>query len=443
MVVDSLLDAAALTAEMTWETWWALVLGFTVSGAVHAFVSEERMSAVLGDDGWREVGLATMFGAASSSCSYSAVATGKTVFSKGASLVATLAYTFAATDLVVELGLVMWVLLGWQFVVGEFLGGLVAVCVVAVLVRRVPDRWVEAARERVRETREATCPECGMGVDPTGATPETTLATPGGPEHFCCDGCLGAYEAAVENPRGGLTTLAGWKRAASATVGDWEMLWSDIALGFVLAGLVGGFVPTAWWTALFDAGPGPLGVVYTAGVAVTLGALSFMCSVGNVPFALVLWRNGLPFGAVLSFVYADLLIPPLLRIYRRSYGTLMGVVVTLALAAAALTAGVAVHYLALVGGFVPAAGAGGAVDHGYTLVLNAALTPVFLAQLVLVYGVDGLRERVRGRYERTRASLRGVGATVAALRSRRSLAPVLGALARGLRGLLARLRGEP
>jgi uncharacterized membrane protein YraQ (UPF0718 family) len=441
-LLDSLVDALTLTAEMTWETWWALVLGFTVSGAVHAFVSEERMSAVLGDDGWREVGLASLFGAASSSCSYSAVATGKTVFSKGASLVATLAYTFAATDLVVELGLVMWVLLGWQFVVGEFLGGIVAVVVVAVVIRRVPDRWVESARQHVRETREATCPTCGMNVDPTEATDEMTLETPGGTEYFCCGGCLGSYEASVENPRGGLTTLAGWKRAASSTVGDWEMLWDDIALGFVLAGLIGGFVPTAWWTALFDAGTGPFGVVYTATVAVALGALSFMCSVGNIPFALVLWRNGLPFGAVLSFVYADLLIPPLLRIYRRSYGTLMGVVVTLSLALAAVVAGVVVHYVATATGIVPGAGAGGTLDHEYTFVLNAVLTPVFFAQLVLVYGLDGVSEGLRTRYRRVRDGLRGTHATVAAVRSRRSLAPVVGAVGRRVRALLVRLRGD-
>ncbi|MWG33025.1 permease [Halomarina oriensis] len=440
-VLDSLVDALSLTAEMTWDTWWALVLGFTVSGAVHAFVSEERMSATLGDDGWREVGLASLFGAASSSCSYSAVATAKTVFSKGASLVATLAYTFAATDLVVELGLVMWVLLGWQFVVGEFVGGLVAVCVVTVLIRRVPDRRVEDAREHVRETREATCPTCGMSVDASEATDETTLETPGGTEFFCCGGCLGSYAASTENPRGGLTTLAGWTRAASSTVGDWEMLWRDIALGFVLAGLVGGFVPTEWWTALFGGHAGFEGVVYTTALAVVLGALSFMCSVGNVPFALVLWQNGLPFGAVLSFVYADLLIPPLVRIYRRSYGTLMGVVVVLTLALAAVTAGVVVHYVASFAGIVPQAGTGGTVDHEYTFVLNAVLTPVFLVQLVLVYGVDGVRDGLESRYTRGRDAVVITHDTVRTIRSTRSLAPVTTVVSRRLRGVADRLRG--
>ncbi|MFD1512792.1 permease [Halomarina rubra] len=428
--LDSLAAALSLVAEMTWDTWWALVLGFTVSGAVHAFVSEERMSATLGDDGWREVGLATGFGAASSSCSYSAVATAKTVFSKGASLAATLAYMFAATDLVVELGLVLWVLLGWQFVVGEFLGGVVAVAVVTVVARRVPSRWVEAARERVLRTREATCPTCGMSVDASEASTDQTIETPGGTEYFCCPGCLASYEASVENPRGGLTTLGGWKRAASSTVGDWEMLWDDIALGFLLAGLVGGFVPTSWWTTLFGAGTGFEGVVYTAALATLLGALSFMCSVGNIPFALVLWQNGLPFGAVLSFVYADLLIPPLLGIYRRSYGTLMGVVITLSLALAAVVAGVVIHYVAVAGGLVPTGDVGGTVDHGYTLVLNGVLTPVFLAQLVLVYGVDGLRERVVGKARAVHATTLGAHGTLAAVRSSRSLAPVAAAVRR-------------
>ncbi|MFC5971010.1 permease [Halomarina salina] len=428
-VLASLARAVSLVVEMTWQTWWALVLGFTVSGAVHAFVSEERMSETLGDDGWREVSLATLFGAASSSCSYSAVATTKTVFSKGASLAASLAFMFASTDLVVELGLVMWVLLGWEFVVGEFLGGLVAVAVVTLVARHVPSRWVEDARDHLAENREATCPSCGMSVDPTGAGPDELLETPGGTEYFCGAGCLESYRASVENPSGGLLTLAGWKRAASSTVGDWEMLWSDIALGFVLAGVVGGFVPTEWWTALFGAGSGVEGVVYTVALAVALGALSFMCSVGNIPFALVLWQNGLPFGGVLSFVYADLLIPPLLRIYRRSYGTLMGGVIVVTLALAAVVAGVVVHYVAIGVGIVPTGAVGGTVDHGYTLVLNGVFTPVFLGQLVLVYGVDGLRDRLWGTYERTRDAVLGTHATVATVRSTRSLAPV-GAVAR-------------
>ena len=431
-LLASLVRAVSLVVEMTWETWWALVLGFTVSGAVHAFVSEERMSATLGDDGWHEVGLATLFGAASSSCSYSAAATTKTVFSKGASLAASLAFMFASTDLVVELGLVMWVLLGWQFVVGEFLGGLVAVVVVALVARNVPSRWVEGAREHVAATREATCPSCGMSVDPNEAGPDELLETPGGTEYFCGAGCLESYRASVENPDGGLLTLGGWKRAASSTVGDWEMLWSDIAVGFVLAGLVGGFVPTDWWTALFDAGSGVEGVVYTVAVAVALGALSFMCSVGNIPFALVLWQNGLPFGAVLSFVYADLLIPPLLAIYRRSYGTLLGVVVTVSLAFAAVVAGVVVHYVAVGVGLVPTGGVGGTIDRSYTLVLNGVFTPVFLVQLLLVYGVDGLRERLTTKYERTRAALVGTYATVATVRSTRSLAAVVAVARRRL-----------
>ncbi len=443
-VVTDLVESAELVVTMTWDTWWALVLGFALSGAVEAFVGEATMRDLLGDDDWRAVGRGALLGAASSSCSYSAVGTTKTVFKKGASGAASLgAFMFASTDLVVELGLVLWVLLGWQFVVGEYLGGVVAVLVLGAVFRYVvPPDWVDAARAHLRATDETACGTCDVTLDPED--PETVSDEYGGVTvYFCCGGCRRVYAAregddsrdggsSANSDGAGLATRLlsadGWRSASRAAMKDWEMLWTDVALGFLLAGLVAGFVPAGWWAALFPAEGSFGGVVAATAVAIAVGALTFMCSVGNVPFALVLWRNGLPFGAVLSFVYADLLIPPLVNVYRKYYGARMAATLVLALTLAAAVAGVTVHYVAGVLGIVPPAGTvGGTVPDGYTTVLNLVFTPVFCLQVVATYGLDTVRDRAVATLRRLAGGLRSTvraagravelttGATAAAL----------------------------
>ncbi|WP_049904324.1 permease [Halococcus hamelinensis] len=403
-VTATVVDALSRIAGMTWETWWALVLGFTISGVVEVFVSQQRMTELLGGDGRREVALGSLFGAASSSCSYSAVGTAKSLFKKGASGTASLgAFMFASTDLVIELGLVLWVLLGWQFVVGEYLGGIIAIAVLVTLFRHVvPASWFEAAREHLHEVEETTCAACGMEAAPTDDD-TVTLETTGGTKYFCCGGCRRAYESQHDDVDGDdvpwsrkLLTIEGWDAACAKTVKEWEMLWTDIALGFVLAGVVGAFVPSAWWGALFGAEHGFVSVVVATLLAVAIGVVTFMCSVGNVPFALVLWTNGLPFGSVLSFVYADLIIPPLARTYRRYYGTRMAAMLFGSLALAAVVAGVAVHYLMGGLGLIPAQSAvGGTLSGEYTTILNLVFTPVFVWQLYMTYGPERLETAVR------------------------------------------------
>lgn len=412
--LDPLVRAAVVTAEMTWDTWWALVLGFALSGALEAFVDEATVSDALGGDEPRDLGLAALLGAASSSCSYSAVGTTRTLFAKGASGAASFVFMFASTDLVIELGLVTLVLLGWQFVVGEYVGGVVAAAVVGLLLlHAVPDGWIEAAREHARAVGGVTCATCDADTDPA-AGPTVTVETPAGVAYFCCDGCCGVFEARSEADRPlreRLTSLAGWRSAARASMADWEMLWDDIAVGFVVAGLASALVPAAWWAALFPAESGFEGVLLATGLAVLVGAATFMCSVGNVPFALVLWQRGLPFGSVLAFVYADLLVPPLVNVYRRHYGVRFAAALTVVLAVAAFVAGVVVHYT--VGGLAPPAGSvGGTVPDGYTLALNLLFTPLFCWQAYAAFGVDGCRDRLRAGVAR---GTRAVGAVVALL----------------------------
>ncbi|MFB6308893.1 MAG: permease, partial [Haloarculaceae archaeon] len=389
MVVETVVEGLRLAGEMGWATWWALVLGFTIAGAVETFVSEEKMSAVLGGGGLRELGLGTVFGAASSSCSFGAVATTKSLFKKGASPVASLAaFQFASTNLVIELGLVMWILLGWQFVLADYVAGLILIALLAaVFTYVVPGEWFEHSREYLRSQEGVRDPSCGMEVDPT-ADDAITLDTDGGTEYFCSTACKEAYQEEQRQQdatwRDRLLTRDGWRLASKNALGEWDMLWKDIVAGFLIAGLIGAFVPRAWWATLF--GFGAEGtftwILASAVIGVVVGVVTFVCSVGNVPFALILWNNGIAFGGVMSFIFADLIVPTIDDAYRRYYGLRMAAVLFVSIFVTAVISGVAIHYLWSGIGLIPPQGeAGGTAPEGYTLYLNAVFTLVFLGQV--------------------------------------------------------------
>lgn len=400
----TVVEGLRLGGDMFWKTWWALVLGFTIAGAVETFVSEERMTAVLGGSGLREVGLGTAFGAASSSCSFGAVATTKSLFKKGASPVASLAaFQFASTNLVVELGLVMWVLLGWQFVAADFVAGLVLIGLLALTFRYVvPSAWFAAARDHLQSTEGVRDPACGMEVDPT-SDDVVTQATDGGTEYFCSESCRRSYQAETRQRgrslRDRLTTTDGWKLASRNAIGEWRMLWKDIVAGFLVAGLIAAFVPRSWWATLFGVGAeGTLTWVFaSAVVGVVVGVVTFVCSVGNVPFAVILWSNGIAFGGVMSFIFADLIVPTITDAYRRYYGTRLAAVLFVAIFATAVVTGVFVHYLWTWLELVPPQGTvGGTAPGGYTLYLNAAFTGLFVLQTYLTFGTPASEERATG-----------------------------------------------
>ncbi|MFB6071730.1 MAG: permease [Halobacterium sp.] len=397
-VVDTFVEGLRLGGEMFWETWWALVLGFTIAGAVETFVSEDRMTEVLGGSGLRELGLGTLFGAASSSCSFGAVATTKSLFKKGASPIASLAaFQFASTNLVIELGLVMWILLGWQFVLADYVAGLLLIVLLAAVFQYVvPESWFEAAREHVLSAEGVRDPVCGMDVDPTSED-AVALETESGTEYFCSDSCKRTYqEEHREDGTPSLATKRGWRLAAKNAVGEWQMLWTDIVAGFLVAGLIGAFVPRSWWTALFGFGAeGSFGwVLASATVGVVVGVVTFVCSVGNVPFAVILWNNGIAFGGVMSFIFADLIVPTIDDAYRRYYGLRMAAVLFVSIFVTAVVAGVAIHYAWRGVGLIPPQGeAGGTAPSGYTTYLNAAFTAVFAVQLYLLYGATAGEEQ--------------------------------------------------
>jgi uncharacterized protein len=284
-------QALLMAFGMFWSVGWSLVLGFLISAVIQVFVSKEKMSALLGGDGPKEIALATGFGAASSSCSYASAAITRSLIQKGAGFIPSLAFLFSSTNLVIELGIILYLLMGWQFTAAEWIGGVVMVAVMSVLVRLTyPWRLIEEARQHAAHISA----EHGHAVSP------------------------------VQNGRSfgaRLFSSEALVAIARSFVMDWSMLWKDLAAGFLIAGFLSVFVPIDTWRTLFVTSLSPaLQMPLNALVGPLIAVISFVCSIGNVPMAAVLWGSGISFGGVLAFLYADLIVLPLLDAYRRYFG---------------------------------------------------------------------------------------------------------------------------
>ena len=303
------------SAAMFWEVLWALALGFGISAALQVFVSKDQMTREFGRTSFRSVALATAFGGASSSCSYAAVAAARTAFKKGAALVPTLAFMFASTNLVFELGIVLWLLMGWRFVLAEFVGAFVLIGVMWLLVRLTLPKDLE------QEARDFEEPEAHAGC---------------GHEH-------------MEHDHGSMDMGGGGKlrAVASAFAMDWGMMWKEMAIGFVIAGLLAVLVPNSAWRAIFltHSGSPALRLIENAVVGPLIAVASFVCSIGNVPLASILWSGGISFGGVISFIYADLIIVPLIIIYGKYYGRRAAIYITGVLFVSMVIAGLTVDGL--------------------------------------------------------------------------------------------------
>jgi uncharacterized membrane protein YraQ (UPF0718 family) len=309
-------------ALMLWETLWALVLGFSLSAVLQALVRRESITRHFGRPDLRAVGLATFLGAVSSSCSYAAAAAAKSAFQKGANLVPTLAFMFAATNLVLELGCVLWILLGWRFVLAEVAGAFVLIGFMWLLVSLTLPRGLEdEARATSQGEEEGGCCH-GHGHDDHG------------------DDHAGQKSAA--------------QKMAGAFFMDMGMMYKEILIGFGVAGFLMAAVPPEWWQGLFlTHAPWPLRLAENAVVGVIIAAASFVCSVGNLPLAALLWSGGIGFGGVISFIYADLVIVPLLLLYRKYYGLKAAAYISAILAVSMVLAGIVVDLLFTALGLVP------------------------------------------------------------------------------------------
>src|SRR6266480_2235291 len=287
--MDTFLNGLKDAALMAYEVWWALVLGFAISAIVQAWVPRERVEAALSGSGFVPVCKATGLGAASSSCSYAAIAIAKSLFQKGASAATTLAFQFASTNLVWELGLVLWVLIGWQFTVAEYVGGIVMIALMAVLLRFFISPRAEAyAREHA-------------------------LQADSGHQHHAAGGDLTWRER--------IRSTSAWSDVAHNFRGDWKMLWKEITVGFLLAGYIAQLGDDFFNGLFVQNAPPVVKAIENVLVGPIIAVLSFVCSVGNVPLAAVLWSGGISFAGVLAFLFADLVVLPIVAIYRKYYGT--------------------------------------------------------------------------------------------------------------------------
>jgi uncharacterized membrane protein YraQ (UPF0718 family) len=287
-------DALSFAFGMFWEILWALILGFALSGAVQAVVSKGEMRRLLPDDSPRSLAIASGLGAASSSCSYAAVALARSLFRKGADFTASMAFQFASTNLVIELGIIMWLLLGWQFTLGEFVGGPLMIVLMAIVFRLfLSRRLVDEARENA--DRGALGRMEGHAEMDMSVHEETSLWRR-------------------------LTSPEGFTATANYFVMDWAAIWVDVLGGLLIAGALAAWVPESWWQSIFLEDHETLAKLWGPLVGPLVAILSFVCSIGNVPLAAVLWNGGISFGGVLAFIFADLIVLPILDIYRKYYG---------------------------------------------------------------------------------------------------------------------------
>jgi uncharacterized membrane protein YraQ (UPF0718 family) len=320
--------ALAVAGGMTWQILWSLILGFTLSAMVQALVRKGTIEQLLGSDSPRTLGVATGLGIASSSCSYAAVALARGLFRKGANFTAVMVFEIASTNLVIELGIIMALLLGWQFTAAEFVGGPIMIVLIAVLFRLLlRRRLVDVAKQQA---------DRGVAGSMEG--------------HAAMDMSVSSTGSLWSR----LSSADGFTSVAHIFVMEWAAVLRDIVLGLLIAGALGAWVPDTFWRHLFLTGHPVLAKVWGPLLGPVISVIACVCSIGNVPLAAVLWNGGISFGGVISFIFADLIILPILVIYRKYYGTKMMLFVLATFYAAMVVAGYAVELLFGAAGLVPA-----------------------------------------------------------------------------------------
>jgi uncharacterized protein len=346
-----LVDALSFAFGMFWAILWALILGFGLSAVVQAVVSKREMRRLLPDDAPKSLARATGLGAASSSCSYAAVALARSLFRRGADFTAAIAFEIASTNLVVELGIVIALLLGWQFVLGEFVGGPLMIVLIAVAFRAfLKKRLVDEARAQANR---------GLVGSMEGHAEMDMSA-----------GGKGSWLRRLRTPQGFTAT-------ADYFVMDWVAIWRDIAVGLLVAGALAAWVPHSGWQSLFLEGHPTAAKLWGPVIGPLVAILSFVCSVGNVPLAAVLWNGGISFGGVLAFIFGDLIVAPIINIYRKYYGRRVALFLLVSLYVTMVASGLIVELVFQVLGLVPTARDAkvteASVTWDYTTYLNIVL----------------------------------------------------------------------
>jgi len=360
---------------MFWETLWALVLGFSLSGAVQAFVSKDDMQRVMGDHRPAAVARATGFGMVSSSCSYAATAMAKSLFQKGADFLTAMVFMFASTNLVIELGIVLLILMGWQFAAAEFIGGPIMILLLVLVGVAVFKRAeTDPARERLRSGHI------------------------GGHDHQEMVGISEARQVELEHTpwREKLTSKAAWSDAASYTMADIKMLRKELVIGYTVAGLLAVLVPMDVWNDVFFNGHGFWTTFENVLIGPFIAFISFVCSIGNVPMAAALWHGGISFGGVISFIFADLIALPLVLIYRKYYGAKLALKLLLTFWAVMSLAGLIVEGIFYGFDAIPTSRPPDVVRTGFEWNYTTFLNIAFLVVFGVLFWLYRNRERLGG-----------------------------------------------
>ncbi len=338
---------------MAYQVWWALVLGFAISAIVQSWVPRARIEKAMHGTGVKPVAIATGLGAASSSCSYAAIAIAKSLFQKGASAVSALAFQFASTNLVWELGLVLWVLIGWQFTLAEYVGGILMIAIMSLAFRGfVPGKLEQQAREHASEADT-------------------------GHQHHMAGEEMSWWQK--------LTSVSAWSDVAHNFRGDWQMLYKEVTIGFFLAGFIAQ-LGNGFFNSLFlKHSSSVVSTIENVIIGPIIAVLSFVCSVGNVPLAAVLWSGGISFAGVLAFLFADLIVLPIILVYRKYYGLTFTVRIVALMFVTMVAAGLIVDGLFSALGILPTGprpsrnNIFGSVQVDYKLFLNVLGVVIFAA----------------------------------------------------------------
>ena len=310
---ETLGEAVRTTAGFFWKSGWAFVLGYTISAAIQAFAPQKKLIRYMGAPSLGSVSISTAFGSISSSCSFAALAAARSLFGKGAHFIAAVAFMFASTNLVIELGILIFIFLGWQFLVAELIGGLLLITISSLLIKLTyPQHWIDAARAKVEEQ------------------------APDDDEDF--------------DWRRRISSLSGWARVGQGFFGEWAMVWREILVGFTLAGLIAVFVPDSFWKTIFLAGENTVGpasfwiVLGNAMVAPFVAAATFIGSMGNIPLATILASSGVLFAGIMGFIYSDLMVPPLVKVNAKYYGWPVALYVAVIMYVSIVCTALALHY---------------------------------------------------------------------------------------------------
>ena len=319
-------EAALTSLGFFWKALWAFILGYIVSSMIQVFVTRERMQRTMGEAGKGSVALGTFFGFISSSCSFAALATTKSLFQKGAGFVPSLAFLLASTNLVIELGFIIAIFLGWQFVVGEYLGGILLILFMWLIVHYTrPKKLIKKVRQRLNEQE---------GQEKDKNDPDWKKK---------------------------ITSLQGWRQVARRYFMEWKMVWKDVTFGFTVAGIIAAFVPRSFFQTLFigsgqGSNPGFLALVEHTLVGPVAAFFTFIGSMGNIPLAAILYNNGVSFAGVMAFIFSDLVVFPVIRVNAKYYGWKMALYILGVFLAALVVTALIMHYGFSVFGLLPQGG---------------------------------------------------------------------------------------